>query len=157
MNGRRFYFLLHTLFCLKVSSRWMADISFLCCETRIMLAILCERQTFPFYIAHTLPFELLTSVHHKLYFTERRYSLCKTKIMLAFSTSVRAFPQNAQVWFTWLICVRKELDDVCHRGVFALQSVYSQTFPFFSTRSSVYLAHVVTARAIQDRAPVRPL
>ena len=55
--------------------------------------------------------------------------------MLASSTSVRAFPQNAQVCFTWLICVSKELDNVCHRGVFALQSVYSQTFALSSARA----------------------
>ena len=152
MNGRRFYFLLHTLFCLKVSSRWMADISFLCCETRIMLAILCERQTFPFYIAHTLPFEFLTSVHHKLYFTERRYSLCKTKIMLAFSMSVRAFPQNAQVWFTWLICAIK-VYLFCNRYTVQMADVCI----FFNTRSSVYLAPFSAAQTLQHRAPVRPL
>ena len=126
MDGRRFHFLLHTLFCLNFSSRWMTNYVLACVRSCIfaLIAVLCGWQTFPFYVAHTLLFEFLSSVHHKLYSTERRYSLCKTRIMLAFSTSVRAFPQNAQVWFTWLICVSKELDDVCHQGVFALQSVY---------------------------------
>ena len=33
--------------------------------------------------------------------------------MLASSTSVPDFPHNAQAWSAWLICVKKELDDVC--------------------------------------------
>ena len=38
---------------------------------------------------------------------------CCSKLMLASSASMPDFPHNTQAWSAWLICVKKELDDVC--------------------------------------------
>ena len=47
--------------------------------------------------------------------------------MLASSTSVPDFPHNAQAWSAWLICVKKELDDV----MTSCQSKQDETPPHF--------------------------